>query len=115
MILIFSQRSDYATSQVCMWLQAMKKGFIRLNMEDDYVFTYISSEKIIVERNKKQYNLLSCDSYWYRRDGIAPKHFNYKKTELSKVKLSHIRKEYQTLKEYVYMRTVAGRGESVYP
>ena len=48
MILIFSQRSDYATSQVCMWLQAMKKGFIRLNMEDDYVFTYISSEKIIV-------------------------------------------------------------------
>ena len=47
MILIFSQRSDYATSQVCMWLQAMKKGFIRLNMEDDYVFTYISSEKII--------------------------------------------------------------------
>lgn len=112
MILIFSQRSDYATSQVCMWLQAMKKKFVRLNMEDDYLFTYISSEKIIVERNKKQYNLLSCDSYWYRRDGIAPKHFNYKKTELSKVKLSHIRKEYQTLKEYVYMTIEEKIGES---
>lgn len=110
MILIFSQRSDHATSQVCLWLQAMKKEFIRLNSEDDYAFIYISSEKIVVEKNKKQYNLLACNSYWYRRDGIAPKHFNYKKAKLSKIKLSHIRREYQTLKEYVYM-TIEGNIE----
>ena len=101
MILIFSKRNDHATSQVCLWLQNLQKEFIRLNAEDNYIFSYISRKKIIVEKNKKQYNLLECDSYWYRREGISPKHFNYRKTKLSYVEMNHVKMEYQTLKEYI--------------
>lgn len=71
MILIISQYSDYATTQVINWLLYYKKKFVRINGDGCYHFLEISPENIIVEINNNHYNLLECNKYWYRRDGIS--------------------------------------------
>ena len=71
MILIISQYSDYATTQVINWLLYYKKKFVRINGDGCYHFLEISPENIIVEINYNHYNLLECNKYWYRRDGIS--------------------------------------------
>lgn len=108
MILIMSQYTDYATTQVINWLQYYGKKFIRINGDSHYNILEISDDEILVRRDGQLYNLYDCDSYWYRRCSIFPIHVNANPNKvLSDNHLLQCMKypitaEYEVVREHIY-------------
>lgn len=110
MILIVSQKSDFATTQVINWLIFYKKKFIRLNGDENYRILEITEDKVLVEKGGSIRNLMECDSYWYRRNGIFCTHLGGSLQALSSNKnipkcfVPPIQAEFETVRNYVYKK-----------
>lgn len=108
MILIVSQYSDFATSQVINWLQYFGKKFIRINGDGNYRFLEISQNRLVIKMNGKLYNLLDCNNYWYRRDGISSWNLNTNidyilhKSKLLQFMRHPIKQEINVIKSHIY-------------
>lgn len=108
MILIVSQNTDFATSQVISWLIHFKKEFIRLNGDESYRIIELTHDKLIVEKNGSRKNLLECDSYWYRRNGIFNSHFGgnslkiFQDKSIPKCFKDPINAEFEVLRNHIY-------------
>ncbi|HBL34611.1 MAG TPA: grasp-with-spasm system ATP-grasp peptide maturase [Porphyromonadaceae bacterium] len=110
MILIISQNSDLATTQVISWLTYFKKEFIRLNGDENYRIQEVTEDKLMVEKNGKIINLVECDSYWYRRNGIFNLHLGSNPIKLSNDKniprcfIPPINSEFEVLRNHIYRK-----------
>lgn len=108
MILIISQKSDFATTQVISWLVYFKKKFIRLNGDDDYKFVKIDPNELLVEKDGNTMNLIECNSYWYRRNGIFLQHLGGNLQKLVQDKttpkcfITTINSEFESLRVHIY-------------
>lgn len=108
MILIMSQLSDFATTQVIDWLVYYKKEFLRLNGDEVYEIDEITTDKINISKNGCKYDLLQCDSYWYRRDGIGRKHLHvpfachFSSDKLTQNLQKALDEEYSVIKCHIY-------------
>lgn len=79
MVLILTKNNDGSSNGIIDWLTYYKKEFIRVNGNDDYTrIVEITSDKIIIEQQGKQYDLLTCDSVWYRRNSFSAQSFGIK-------------------------------------
>lgn len=110
MILIISQNSDFATTQVISWLTFFKKDFFRLNGDDSYRILELSEDRIVVEKNKFIQDLLKCDSYWYRRNGIFNLHLGgnsleiFNNKSIPKCFVAPVNSEFEVLRNHIYKK-----------
>lgn len=109
MILIVSQYSDFATTQVIDWLLFYGKRFIRINGDSDYKFIRISDDQILIEKGGEYWDLLKCNKYWYRRDGISSLQLNTNlgkifQSDLLQCMKNSIVNEVKTLKTHIYTK-----------
>lgn len=94
MILIFSEKNDYSTYEVCKWLYFFNADFIRINKEDlvRLIELDIPHTKITIEVDGNQIDLNKITSIWYRRGFLNFSNFllderepilDFKKDEIS--------------------------------
>lgn len=108
MILIVSQKTDFATTQVIGWLVGMGKKFIRLNGDENYKILEISDDEIVINKGGKVINLTQCDSYWYRRNGVFLTHLGGDARKLVSINktpqclVSNINSEFEALRIHIY-------------
>lgn len=110
MILIISQNTDFATSQVISWLIHLKKEFVRLNGDENYRIIELTENRLIVNNSVSTKNLLDCDSYWYRRNGIFNVHLGGDLLKISQNKSipkcfkDPIKAEFEVLRKHIYKK-----------
>ncbi|WP_316738799.1 grasp-with-spasm system ATP-grasp peptide maturase [Pedobacter aquatilis] len=68
MILILSSHLEPTTNEVVMWLNKMKKSYIRVNEEEIFEIKIIK-KKFFLESNINSFYLDDISSIWYRRGG----------------------------------------------
>ena len=119
MILIFTLKDDFSSSQVCEILTRYGEKVVRINGDDDfYKFDSITQNGIyfINTLTNEQINIKDASACWWRRNGISKRNFisniidERKKITKQNIDLSilidfdnkFIKNEYLTLKEYIY-------------
>lgn len=118
MILIISQRTDYATTCIIRWLLFYKKEFLRINKEDDYRVIKIGHKDVLIEKQNNVYNLSSCNSYLYRRNALDMVHLGGYSTETKASDTSPIclrrslKNEMNILKNTIYEKIESSIGSS---
>jgi ATP-GRASP peptide maturase of grasp-with-spasm system len=68
MILILSSNLEVTTNEVVMWLNEMKKEYIRVH-EDEFFEIKIINKKFFLESYRNSFFLEDISSVWYRRGG----------------------------------------------
>lgn len=79
MILILTKNNDGSSNRIIDWLCHYGKKFIRVNGNDESTkIIEINSNQILIEQNGAIYDLLQCDSLWYRRNSFSTLSFGIK-------------------------------------
>lgn len=80
MIIVFSEKNCYSTSEVVEWLNAFGERVVRLNGDENRFwlkYIDIGNNQIIVNSlDYGEINLTQAKSIWYRRNGISSLFFN---------------------------------------
>ena len=78
MILIFTLKDDFSSSQVCEILTRYGEKVVRINGDDDfYKFDSITQNGIyfINTLTNEQINIKDASACWWRRNGISKRNF----------------------------------------
>lgn len=108
MILIISQKSDFATTQVISWLRFFKKEYLRINGDENYNILEITDNKVLIDKNGSIYNLMKYESYWYRRSGFSTLHLGGKphvlsqKISIPRCLTSPLQAEFEVIRNHIY-------------
>jgi ATP-GRASP peptide maturase of grasp-with-spasm system len=110
MVLIFSEESDYSTTEVCRWMFFLKTSYIRIDQEFTIDIKYIKVDNndidfLFTYAKEKTISLASVSFYWYRRGRfrlVLPELNEIKDIDIDiqKKMLLHIQNEFSVISEY---------------
>lgn len=97
MILILSSNLEVTTDEVVMWLNEMKKPYIRVH-EDEIFQISIINKKIFLESYRNSFFIEDISSVWYRRGGGL----KFKRNKYRNEAVNHNMQEaYYWLEDYI--------------